>query len=103
MISSHLFTESMTIEERIYQHLKSIQPLHIDARGIYTLLSELDPYKASGPDNILPRLPKELCVYKAPILVLILMYHYIKASCLLTGRLPLLYRCTKKALTETAN
>jgi len=48
-----------------------IQPLHIDAQEIHKLLSELDPYKASGSDGIPPRLLKELSVHIAPILVLI--------------------------------
>ena len=33
-----------------------IQPIHIETQGIYTLLSELDPHKASNPDGIPTRL-----------------------------------------------
>ena len=35
-------------------YFPTIQPLHIDTQGVYTLLSELDLYKASSPDGILP-------------------------------------------------
>jgi len=48
-----------------------IQPIHIETLGIYTLLSELDPHKASGPDSIQTRLLKELAYSVAPVLALI--------------------------------
>ena len=48
-----------------------IQPIHIETQGIYTLLSELDPHKASGPDGIPTRLLKELAYSVAPVLALI--------------------------------
>jgi len=60
----------------------TMQPLDVDVQGIYTLLSDLDSYKASGPDGIPPRLLKELSVNIAPILALI-----FKAS-LHQGKLP---------------
>ena len=30
----------------------TILPLHIEAQGILTFLSELEPHKVSGPDDI---------------------------------------------------
>jgi len=60
------FSSVYTIDNDFIEHLPSlkvpsipnIQPLNIEAQGIYTLLSEFDPYKASGPDGIPSRLLK---------------------------------------------
>ena len=48
-----------------------MQPIHIEAQGIYKLLSELDSHKASGPDGIPTRLLKELSNNVSPVLALI--------------------------------
>jgi len=47
-----------------------IQPIQIEAQGIYALLSELHSHKASGPDDIPARLLKELAYNIAPVLAL---------------------------------
>lgn len=39
----------------------SMTPIFISTPGVRQLLSKLDPTKASGPDNISPRVLKELC------------------------------------------
>ena len=40
----------------------TIQPIHIEAQGIRTLLSELFSHKACGPDGIPTRFLKELAL-----------------------------------------
>ena len=61
----------------------TIQPIHIEAQGICTLLSELDSHKACGPDGMPTRLLNELAYNVAPVLALI-----FNAS-LHQGKLPL--------------
>ena len=75
-----------------------IQPIHIETQGIYTLLPDLDPHKAFGPDGIPTKLLKELAYSVVPVLPLYLMHPYIKVNYLLTGRLPQWYLYLRKAL-----
>jgi len=37
-----------------------MQNIHITEAGVYNILSQLDPHKAGGPDNIPARVLKEL-------------------------------------------
>ena len=46
-------------------------PFNITQNGIVKLLKNLNPYKAQGPDNISPRILKELADEIAPLLQLI--------------------------------
>ena len=46
----------------------SVRPLYIDLAGVQKLLSQLNPSKAAGPDNISCRILKELHMEIAPIL-----------------------------------
>ena len=70
------FTSVYTIEDDCSKHLQTLKvpyfptipPLHIEAQGIYTLLSELEFYKADG---IPLQLLKELSTHIAPVLALI--------------------------------
>jgi len=48
-----------------------IKPLNITLPGVQKLLQNINPYKASGPDNISGRVLKELHVQTAPILTMI--------------------------------
>ena len=43
-------------------------PIHITAQGVEKLLSNLNPNKSSGPDNLCPRVLKELSKQIAPVL-----------------------------------
>ena len=61
----------------------SIPPLVIHTQGIEKLLSEVDPNKATGPDNIPCRILKENAAILAPILQVIF------SQTLETGELPL--------------
>ena len=45
--------------------------INITENGIRKLLKDLDPSKSPGPDNIGPRMLKELADHIAPILLLI--------------------------------
>ena len=45
--------------------------IEIETSGIVKLLSEIDPYKATGPDGIPPKLLKELSLEVAPCLNLV--------------------------------
>ena len=60
----------------------AIPTIQIDILGVTSLLSNLDPHKAPGPDGIPPRLLKETSSSIAPVLTLI-----YKAS-LNQGKLP---------------
>ena len=48
--------------------------------GITKLLANLNPHKAAGPDNIMPRVPKELAMEISPILTLIFSKSYVRRS-----------------------
>ena len=61
---------------------KKIRPIIIDQKGLEKLLANINPSKASGPDNIPNRILKECAIHLAPILKTIL-------QCSLdTGELP---------------
>jgi hypothetical protein len=45
-----------------------INDINITVPGVDKLLSKLNPTKAAGPDNITPRVLKELAPFIAPIL-----------------------------------
>ena len=51
--------------------IPDISPLNIDLVGVQKLLEDLDVHKASGPDNIPPRLLKDTADLMAPLLTLI--------------------------------
>jgi hypothetical protein len=44
--------------------------INITVSGVEKLLSKLNPTKAAGPDNITPRVLKELAPFIAPIFFL---------------------------------
>ena len=48
--------------------------------GITKLLANLNPHKAAGPDNIMPRVLKELAMEISPILTLIFNKSYVRRS-----------------------
>ena len=67
-------TTSEFIEDQYMQdtrHYPTMQDITITPPGIEKLLQKLDPSKASGPDEIKPRLLKELAHEISPILSLI--------------------------------
>jgi hypothetical protein len=53
----------------------NIPPLTISTPGIKKLLNNINPHKATGPDNISGRVLKELQEKTAPILSLIFEVH----------------------------
>ena len=59
-----------------------IGTLYIESNGIEKLLSELNPHKATGPDNISSRFLKETAHYVAPLLT------FIFQSSINQGKLP---------------
>ena len=59
-----------------------MKPFNITVNGILKLLKQLNPYKAPGPDNLSPRILKELATEVAPLLQLIFQ------KSLLTGNIP---------------
>jgi hypothetical protein len=64
------------------QSKNNIRPIIIDQKGLEKLLTNINPSKASGPDNIPNRILKECAIHLAPILKTIL-------QCSLdTGELP---------------
>ena len=48
----------------------------VTENGITKLLANLNPHKAAGPDNIMPRVLKELAIEISPILTLIFNQSY---------------------------
>ena len=46
----------------------NIRPIIIDQKGLEKLLANINPSKASGPDNIPNRILKECAMHLAPIL-----------------------------------
>jgi len=52
-------------------HYPVMPAIEVDTGGIAKLLFEIDPYKAMGPDEIPPRLLKELSSEIAPCLSLV--------------------------------
>ena len=61
---------------------QTMKPFNITTNGIRKLLKNLNPYKAQGPDNLSPRILKELADEISPLLQLI----YTKS--LDTGEVP---------------
>ena len=49
----------------------NITPLHIESTGVENLLSNLNPHKATGPDNIPSKFLKETAHYISPLLTFI--------------------------------
>ena len=43
-------------------------PINITVEGVQKLLDKLNPYKAPDPDNLQPRILRELSCYIAPVL-----------------------------------
>ena len=68
--------------ELICDSYPSMPDVEVDTAGIARLLSNIDPFKATGPDGLSPKLLKELSTELAPCLTLL-----FKAS-LQQGRLP---------------
>ena len=60
----------------------SLPEINITEHGVFTLLSQIDPYKANGPDNIPARVLHELAHELSPMIT-----HFFKQS-LDTGELP---------------
>ena len=50
---------------------QTMKPFNITINGITKLLKNLNPYKAQGPDNLSPRILKELADEISPLLQLI--------------------------------
>jgi hypothetical protein len=48
--------------------MNNIRPIIIDQKGLEKLLTNINPAKASGPDNIPNRILKECAIHLAPIL-----------------------------------
>ena len=46
----------------------SMPPINITVAGVEKLLNKLNPYKAPGPDNLQPRILRELSCQIAPVL-----------------------------------
>ena len=67
--------------------------IDITETGVLKLLQNLKPYKAQGPDNIHPRILKELAVEIAPSLTLIVRKSHV------TGEVPVHRLVKSKCLT----
>jgi hypothetical protein len=66
--------------------------INITCAGVLKLLQKLNPNKAAGPDNIRPKISKELAAEIAPILTIIFR------RSLETGEVPTDWRSTNVSL-----
>jgi hypothetical protein len=57
-------------------HFPAMPDIQITENGVVKLLHNLNPYKAAGPDNITPRVLKELSSEVSSILTLIFRKSY---------------------------
>ena len=83
--ANYKFTKKEFIKSKRIDHSikhQKMKPFNITTNGIIKLLKNLNPYKAQGPDNISPRILKELADEISPLLQLI----YTKS--LDTGEVP---------------
>ena len=48
--------------------IPNIAQLSVEVEGVLSLLTNIDPHKATGPDNIPPRLLRETAYQMAPLL-----------------------------------
>ena len=66
---SSVFTKTdLPLPSLDHNTFPSLAPIHISTKGVHKMLSNLNPNKASGPDNIPPRFLKELSSEIAPVL-----------------------------------
>ena len=68
---SDLSDDQITNRCRVSSKYQTIPDLTITNNGICKLLKNLNPHKAAGPDNITPRILKELSTEISPILTII--------------------------------
>ena len=55
-------------KNRAFNRHQTMKPFNITTNGITKLLKNLNPYKAQGPDNLSPRILKELADQISPLL-----------------------------------
>ena len=90
------FSEKNSISNEEFQKqckmtgkFNTIKNINITENGVNKLLKDLNPNKAAGPDNITPRVLKELATHIAPIVTIIFRCSYQnnqQYDCLLTIR-----------------
>ena len=71
----------LTTQHRIPQEYPDIPDLNFTVKGVLLMLEGLDASKATGPDQIPPRVLKELATTLAPILTDILNRSYRTGVC----------------------
>ena len=65
------FSEKTSYTTEEFLNSNRMKSFDITCNGITQLLKQLNPYKAPGPDNISPRILKELATDISPLLQLI--------------------------------
>ena len=68
--------EEFQIQCKMTGTFNTIKDINITENGVHKLLKNLNPNKAAGPDNITPRVLKELATHIAPILTIIFRCSY---------------------------
>ena len=87
-ILNNQFVSVFTEEDRLPlpnlsgEPIPNIAQLSVEVEGVLSLLTNIDPHKATGPDNIPPRLLRETAYQMAPLLT------FIFQSSLDQGKLP---------------
>ena len=80
----------------IKSNYQTMPDITITCEGIAKLLLNLNPNKAADPDEIKPRVLKELATEIAPILTIIFKYLLNQVLSHQTGKLPMLLLFTRK-------
>jgi hypothetical protein len=80
---------------------QTMPDITVTCEGIAKLLLNLNPNKAAGPDEIKPRVLKELATEIAPILTIIFKYLLNQVLSHQTGKLPMLLLFTSKVQSIT--
>jgi hypothetical protein len=71
-----MFKEEFSNRCKMQGTTPEINGINITVSGVEKPLSKLNPTKAAGPDNITPRVLKELAPFIAPILTVIFKISY---------------------------
>jgi hypothetical protein len=77
---TNISNEEFQIQCKMTGTFNTIKDINITENGVHKLLKNLNPNKAAGPDNITPRVLKELATHIAPILTILVYQPFLLAQ-----------------------